>query len=203
MRLALSIAVAFSLFAGFSARTIKDPAVLQAEVSSEEYAVYDAAIAKTFAQRAVHQLGIISPTVDIAEIFMDLRPFGISNEAEDIKFWKSRFQNIKQLTMEDYLANSKRKSVLKRSFKHGLDYVIRESPAQLKSGVSPETGKPWRDDDCVVELSRVGFDREHEQALLYLTYIYRTRRGEGFFLFLAKADNQWTVAEVERVWVPD
>jgi hypothetical protein len=102
--------------------------------------------------------------------------------------------------MDDYLANSKRKAVLKRSFKDGFDYVIRENPAQLQSGVSPETGKPWRDDDCFVELSRVGFDREHEQALLYLTYLYSTRRGEGFFLFLAKADNQWTVAKVERVW---
>ena len=38
------------------------------EVSNEEYAVYDVAIAKIFAQRAVHQMGIISPTVDTAEI---------------------------------------------------------------------------------------------------------------------------------------
>ena len=135
-------------------------------------------------------MGIISPTVDTAEIFMDLRPFGVSNEAENIKFWKYRFPSIKRVTMDDYLANSKRKAVLKRSFKHGFDYVIRESPAQLQRGISPETGKPWRDDDCVVELSRVGFDREHEQALLYLTYLYSTRRGEGFFVFLAKADNQ-------------
>ena len=172
----------------------------KSEVSTEEYAVYDAAIAKIFAQRPVNQLMITSPTVDIAEIFMDLRPFGVSNEAEDIKFWKSRFQNIKQLTMEDYLANSKRKAVLKRSFKHGFDYVIWEVAAQLKSGVTPETGKPWRTDDCGVQLSRVGFDREHEQALLYLTYVYRGPRGEGFFVFLAKADNRWTVAKVERVW---
>jgi hypothetical protein len=172
----------------------------KSEVSDEEYAVYDAAIAKIFAQRTVTQMRIVSPTVDITEIFMDLRPFGASNEEEDLKFWQSRFQDIKRVTMEDYLANSKRKAVLKRSFKHGFDYVIWEVAA-LKSEATPDTGKPRRDDDCLVELSRVGFDREHEQALLYLTYSYGGHRGAGFFVFLAKANNQWTVAKDERVWV--
>ena len=137
----------------------------KSEVSNEEYAVYDAAIAKIFAQRPVNQLRIISPTVDTAEIFMDLRPFGASNDAEDIKFWKSRFPSIKQLTMEDYLANSKRKAVLKRSFKHGFDYVIWEVAAPLQPAEMPKSDKQWLDNDCFVQLSRVGFDREHEQAL--------------------------------------
>jgi hypothetical protein len=198
LRVAIFLFLVGSLASMNSAQTF---AQSKSEVSTEEYAVYDAAIAKIFAQRAVNQLRIISPTVDIAEIFMDLRPFGVSNEAEDIKFWKARFQNIKRLTMEDYLANSKRKSDLKRSFKHGFDYVIWEVPAALKSGETPKTEKQWLDNECFVQLSRVGFDREHEQALLYLTYLHSGRRGEGVFVFLAKADNQWTVAKVERVWV--
>jgi hypothetical protein len=169
-------------------------------VSPEEYAVYDAAIAKIFAQRPVNQLRIISPTVDLAESLTELGGVAAANE-EDIKSWMSRFQNIKRQTIEDYLDNCKQKTVLKRSFKHGFKYVIWENAAPLKFGETPKTDKQWLDDDCYLQLSRVGFDREHEQAILYMSYSYGAHRAEGFFVFVAKTDNQWSVAKVDRAWV--
>lgn len=171
------------------------------EVSTEEYAVYDVAIAKTFAQRTVNELRIISPTVDLPEALSRMGPFAVVSEEEDIKLWRSSFQNIKRQTIEDYEAKSKQKAALKRLFKHGFNYVIWEVPAPLMIGELPQTDKPLRAGDWYLQLSRVGFDRDHEQALLYLSYSQGGHIAAGFFLLFVKTGNQWTVDKVDKGWV--
>ena len=171
------------------------------EVSDEEYAVYDAAIAKIFTGRAVNELRIISPTVYLPESLSQMGPVVVLSEEENIKSWNSLFKNIKRQTIEGYEANSKQKAALKRSFKQGFGYVIWEVSAPLMPGEIPRTEKHLRDGDWYIQLSRVGFDREHEQALVYLSYSQGGHVAAGFWLLVAKTGNQWTVDQVNRVWV--
>src|SRR6476646_1877682 len=78
------------------------------DVSNEEYAVYDAAIAKTFEKRTVNELRIISPTINLPESFSKWGGVTATlDQEEDIKSWMSIFKDIKRETIEDYEAKSK------------------------------------------------------------------------------------------------
>ena len=53
----------------------------------------------------------------------------------------------------------------------------------------------------MVELSRVGFNKDRSQALLYVDNVYSSEGGEGFFVLLEKKDNQWREVATKACWI--
>ncbi len=176
------------------------PTLPQTEIAADEYAVYDAVIADMFADNkvtfdfggdvTVKMLVILNHTV--AYTFSTVSSRSQTGVTED---WRSHFPGILQQTVEDYATKSTQPSLLKRSFNLKVDYIL----------VGPEEERTRRDEwhaaDGRVSLSRVGFDRDHRQALVYMSFYCGVLCGHGFFLFLTKSGTAWGVDKKFQVWI--
>jgi len=53
----------------------------------------------------------------------------------------------------------------------------------------------------VIQISRVGFNSNQTQAILYFDYHYDMLWGEGYLIFLTKDEGKWIVKEQVSLWV--
>jgi len=53
----------------------------------------------------------------------------------------------------------------------------------------------------IVDLSRVGFDKNKAQALLYVGNQWDYLAGEGFLVFLENKDGEWKIVDRAVIWV--
>jgi hypothetical protein len=173
--------------------------IQQSDISAEEYAVYDAVIDNMFAGNKV--------TFDFGGD-VTVKLLVISNHtATDDHLYAGRFQDyrgafssIEAATVDDYAAKSKQSAALKSSFNLRLKYVLADA-RDLKDVGSENFSKRFPDSVGYVNLARVGFNRDHSQALAYMSHLCGGLCGHGFFLFLAKTRGEWKVETTFQSWI--
>jgi len=153
----------------------------QSEIPADEYAVYDAVIANMFADKKV--------TFDFGgEVTVKLLMVVDRTVAYPFSTVSSRSQT--GVT-----------SVLKRLFHLSVDYVLVSAEQEAKRRDTARYDNQWHAGDGRVSLSRVGFDRDHRQALVYMSFYCGALCGHGFFLFLTKTGSEWRVDKKFQVWI--
>jgi hypothetical protein len=114
------------------------------------------------------------------------------------------FKGLKSETMQSFIRQNARRHPLLNPVKASvkvqlLDGKIAQETVQNGGWEKLYAAHPG----CggIVSLSKVGFDREGKQALVYVAYVYGEDAGRGTILFLQKTGQQWKVQEKLANWV--
>jgi hypothetical protein len=122
------------------------------------------------------------------------------------------FQNFKNYSLKNYSMlvddyKNKNAKVYKLENKFSIPHtVILISSKELNKIFQNETGwdafyEKYPDSPGTIQISRVGFNRNQTQAILYFGYQRGPLWGEGYRIFLTKDEGKWMVKEEVLMWV--
>jgi len=146
--------------------------------SSEDYQVYRAYLSSPFAEKADFS---IYDKVGIYFIY-NVDPEKPDNISGFFKQY-ARIALDPELVRQFVASNRTRLPFDRRQFPASTKY----SPQYIKQDV--------------YSLSRVGFNRHKDEALLYASYSSLVEDGHGSLIYLKKDAGAWTVAKVAAVWM--
>jgi hypothetical protein len=183
------------------------PSVDQAN-SDEMYAVYSAAIKQLFLDKKAGPFGKVSLVV-IKDHTTQRYFEGTDEEADPAKriaHWVNSGITVDRRTIEDF----KRKNEQSISLEPRFTLPIKQSLISERElhHYFGEDGGQWMEFDKrhpnsfgYISLSRVGFNPEHDRALLYADLSCGLLCGEGYYLLVAKNGPTWSVVYTDGLWV--
>jgi hypothetical protein len=167
-----------------------------ANPENDEYAVYSAAIRTMFVDDWVKLLVIQDTTSDLK-----IRSLG-----ETMKDMKEFYPSVADDTLEDYVARNAQAYRLSRSFQLPVRYELL-STAELERHSRKRDGgieffyKKYQGTWGLIRLSKAGFNRERDQAFLYIELKFCGLCGRGAYVHLSKDGDVWRIKETFIVWV--
>jgi hypothetical protein len=184
-----------SFFLG-STLSASPKAVRQSEVSSEEYAVYSTLITEEYVTDKVKLVVIANPTSG-------------GNRSKDMAdYFLQQLSPLSQATYDDYLERNSKPYTLSNSFTLKEKYVLVEYREVEKLFDNPDLDEAWKEfyrrfpaSNGYIVLSRVGFNHEKDQALVYMAWMCKSLCGEGKLMLMSKRDGKWKVEKHYTVWV--
>jgi hypothetical protein len=161
----------------------------------DEYAVYAALIESRYLKEGVDLIVIRAQTTFF--------PLGPDVTAEQVG---QTISGLQEETYADFLAVNEGPAPLDPSLDLGFDYTL-VSLQDLEEFLGDG---PWSYDafyerfpnsQGLMELSRVGFNADHTQALVYVGNQYDLLGGEGYYVLLHKEGGDWLVDSDLLLWV--
>ena len=163
----------------------------------EEYAVYRAAIAALFAAEDLQFIVLRDHTAPHV-------PSGGSLDIEMAYVRRELGSVLESETLESYKARNETTMELGRAFSVDKHFAL------LSDGEIDkifETADGWAQfyaiypgSQGIMTLSRVGFNREMDQALVYLGNQADYLAGRGYYVLLSKKGQAWTLEELATAW---
>lgn len=183
-------------FGSLSISAARDQSVTAGGVSDEEYEIYSAAIKQKY----------LLPNTKL--LMIEDRTFRYDFSIEDDEPWRDKKKgvNIDSSAAEDYESRNSRQWLLnKASFKLPVKINL-ISDLDLKAIFHGNWGelewinyyRRYPDSSGFIMLSRIGFNTEHTQALLYLGSRCGPGCGDIYFLLLEKSNGTWTTKKELR-----
>ncbi len=171
---------------------------------SEEYAVYAAVISKLFAgnkvtfdtQSPVNLLVIKNRTVNDHPLMENLN--------DHWRYVAERLSPISQDTIDAYKAQNKEPVQLEDAFKLPIGHVLVDEKEleQFRRGRGwEEFYQKYPESGGFLSFSRVGFNPERSQALVYFEHWCGGLCGSGMYLLLEKGEGGWKVTKVHGSWI--
>jgi hypothetical protein len=175
----------------------------KSEVSKEEYEIYSAAISGVYAVRPIN-------------ISLLIKNYTV-NDIEELKV-KGRFWNqlsillrpLSPETIDSYLKENQKESVLDNEFDLKMAYtLIKRSEIEplFKRGVGSGEIEEWDnfrkkfpDVKNVIGFSRIGYNTEKSQALVYMEEWCGFLCGMGYCILLEKEDGKWKLISQFSPW---
>jgi len=178
----------------------------QMKISKEEYAVYSAVISNMFAggkvtfdtQAKVKLLVITDHTITT------LRAFPVENQ--DWKYLKERLPEVSQKMFNDFAAKNKEVQKLKDNFEIELKRTLIKKDEIEEIFKDRENGwerfyKSFPDSGGFIGFSRVVFNVEKKQALVYMEHNCHDLCASGHFVLLKKGKEGWVVEKGYMPWI--
>ena len=193
--IAAAVTLALALAASPAARA-------QSSFEDEEYAVYSALISQKFVREKTKRLVILNETA---------RQFSPSEDADTVWAVKARIPEASEPVLDDFAKKNKTTSLLERRFKFQVDYVLisdEELDSFFKDGFPGEGfERSWKQfyekypgAPGYIWLSRVGFDKEKGEAVVYVGSMCDQLCGGGQYVRLVKKDGGWKVEQEVTIW---
>jgi hypothetical protein len=165
-------------------------------VSDEEYEIYSSVIKQIYVQ----------PNTKL--LVIEERTFRYDFSTENDEPWRDKKKGltIDQSAVEDYETRNSRQWLLNKvSFKLPVKHSL-ITDVDLKTLFHGSWGdlewiayyRRFPDSRGFVMLSRIGFNTQHTQALLYVGSRCGPHCGDIYFLFLEKANGTWTTKKELR-----
>jgi hypothetical protein len=185
------------------------PSVDQVTSDDEVYEVYSAAVQNVFLKEGD---GTKSPD-DLPARFVVINNQTVSYPAEVLEepskraqAWAKRGVAVDHSTVEDF----KRKCIESISLEPRFTVKAKQvliSQQELDQFFR-DNGSSWRrfyetypKSTGYISLSRVGFNRSHNQAFLYAQVVCAGDCGNGFYVLLGKDGGTWSVKYTDGLWV--
>jgi hypothetical protein len=171
------------------------------DVSADEYKIYSAVVMKNYVEEDTRLAVITDETYDPV-------PDGDSARVLD-GLGKLHFLPSAE-TWDDFVAqNRKGEQKLGRSFSLGVNYVIVDyksieglfEPAVDLDEAWKKFYRQYPRSNGYFRVSRVGFNRAQDQALVHTSWMCNQRCGEGRYVLLVKRDGEWKVEDTYTQWV--
>lgn len=173
----------------------------QTQVSPEEYEVYSALIREKYIKEGVKLVVIAGPTYSPVP--------GRVSAAEFFAEWVKRLPALSAETCDDFVAqNGKGEQIVDRSFTLGVDYIVVDYDAiEGLFAFGADLEEAWKEfygkyprSNGYIRVSRVGFNRAKDQALVQMSWMCDRRCGEGKYVLLVRRDGKWKVEGKAMVW---
>ena len=181
------------------------PNVAQSAQNQDEQAVYAAVVRRLFAgnrfsfdtQTAVNLLVIKERTVTDHSI----------RSAEAERHWRyiaSRLETLSEETISSFKAENQAEqrldSALVLPIRH--IFVSNEELDQMHRGRGWEEFRArYPDSGGFIGFSRIGFNAERSQALVYFEHWCGNLCGSGLYILLTKDNDEWKVRHIHRAWI--
>ena len=165
---------------------------------AEEYAVYEAVIESLHLTEGIELIAIKNRTAT------DVSP-GESLDSE-VEYIREELGTAIELeTLDDYRAKNRRSHQLDADLSLDVPYVLL-SEAELaeifeQGGGWNQFYKVYPNSQGIMTLSRVGFNTQIDQALVYVGNRSDDKVGEGYYVLLTKKGGVWTVDNVVMAWI--
>lgn len=163
-----------------------------AQRATDEYAVYTASLEELY--RGDGLLVIRTPT-DIAHLQNATAQIG------------TNIPRLDAVTLDDFQVINQQEYPLSNRFDLHTTYML-VSQAQLQTVFGRNFEQGWKDfykiypsAQGIITLSRVGFNSELTQALVYLGATGDAESGSGTYIFLTKTNGAWTVQHQLGAWI--
>jgi len=162
----------------------------------EEYAVYSALIKKMYLTGRVKLL-VIEDHTGVGLLSKD--------DEQGNKYLRENLPGLQEETFADFKAKNAEAYPLKPTFNLGVKMVLVSGP-EIKEIFKEKNGwdnfyAKYPGSQGLMTLSRVGFNREMTQALVYIGNQSHWLAGAGYCVVLAKKDGAWTVEKQVMVWI--
>lgn len=194
----LSILLIVVLFLPISSSSIE----LRAISGNDEYEVLSALINDLYVNDKVKSIVITTPTC------CDTFKMDDPNDEALKKMYREQLSPLSAETLEDFVAQNKQPAALENQFKLKIKYKVVPYVDIEKhfSGIDLERQwevfyKKYRASAGFVRLSRVGFNKAKDQALVMTGWMAGSLRGEGHYVLLTKQDGSWKVSKKVATWM--
>jgi hypothetical protein len=168
---------------------------LEDKLMSEEYAVYDVLIEKKYIRNQIELIVIKDHT-------------GLSRYAElgeQIQYVKRRIPDLAQDMLDNFQAKNGLPQALSTHFNLRVKYLLVNEKELNEIFQNPDG---WSDfyrkyprSQGLMALSRVGFNQESNQALVYVGNQAGLKAGAGYYVSLAKENGTWIIQHEVETWV--
>jgi hypothetical protein len=121
---------------------------------------------------------------------------GMRGEGETISdrvsYVKRDIQDLQETTISNFVEQNQKCASISSKIPTATNYHLFNDP---------QIPKDWHY-SYLVYFSRVGFNPEHTQALLYVGFVSATdaRKSQGFHFILTKVSGKWVLGEGSSVW---
>lgn len=166
---------------------------------TEEYAVYEVVIESVYLIEGVELIVIKDHTAP------DVSPGGsLDSETEYVQ--ENLGPAVELETLNDYKAKNRQTHKLDRRLSLDVQYALL---SEVERREIFETGGGWSEfhaiypnsPGVVVTFSRVGFNTEMSQALVYVEDQGDHGAGQGLYVFLTKEEGSWVIQSMIVAWV--
>ncbi len=164
-------------------------------IPNSEYEVYSSVIlSRNYSQSVnkivIHQLTYNPTWCDTFGCFQNFKNYPLKNDSMLVDDFKNK--NAKAYKLEN-----------KFSIPQTVILISRE---ELNKIFHNEKGwdafyEKYPNSSGYIQISRVGFNSNQTQAILYFDYHYDMVWGEGYLIFLTKGEGKWIVKEQVSLWV--
>lgn len=168
------------------------------DITSEDYAVYSALIQNMYVKEGVKTIVIVKHTM-----------FYKINWEKPEDYRKSildELRPISQETIEDFEKKNEEEGELARHLNLTVNYVLLGKQSATRT--PEEYANKWKDfyerypnSPGEISLSRVGFNSDKDQALVYAGNSCGGLCGKGYYVMLMKSDRVWKVQKEMLLWV--
>lgn len=163
--------------------------------ADEEYGVYSALINSLYMNEQRKIIVIKVRTEDQIDSLLKEQDREISYLAI-----KKNIPELDQQTLDNFKTVNQESVLLKRQFNLPVNYVLL-SPEEVKNIRWNDFYNQYPGAQGVMELSRVGFNRNKTQALVYVGNSSYPLAGEGLYVFLIRVNNIWTIQKEMQYWI--
>lgn len=123
----------------------------------------------------------------------------------ELKRVESKLTTISPETLNDFQEKNKESSPLEKAFKLSLPYVLfseQEDKEIFQDARSwQEFYKRYPDSQGLITLSKVGFNKGMNQALVYIGNQRYGLGGAGYYVLLSKKNDIWSIQDMFGAWV--
>ena len=184
----LLVGIIIIIFAGNS-----DEQMLTAS-EAEEYMVYSALIEEQFFEKV-----IVIRDHTLCELFPE------TNVDETLQALQEHMPAIQREVLEDFLTKNGQEHPLGRFFKTNsiIIFISDERIEEIFQGTFYwlEFYIRYPLSQGIMGLSRVGFNSEMDQALVYIKNVSGSLSGEGIYILLGKENGVWIIQDKRLVWI--
>jgi hypothetical protein len=166
----------------------------QTPITNEEYNVYSALINSKYMSDRIELIVIQDNTTTSITVGGDFDRRYVRGMPE---LQRETIENFKKINHQSYL--------LKRQFNLELNYILisqDEMKNIFKKGYEwDDFYKKYPNSSGIIILSRVGFNSQKDQALVYISRWIHRRSAAGYIVFLVKENNVWKIKERVMIWI--
>jgi hypothetical protein len=164
---------------------------------NEDYAIYSLLLDKLYSNSRTPFVGILEQT----DLFT--RPRGTPDSTLNF-VRKQTSEEISQEVIDDFKIKNQKSYKLNDNFRINIRYLLlpKKDIQDLFS-----TGGGWAElnekysIDQIIKFSKIGFNRERTQALVYTSTQSGPKTGYGLYVYLTKESGIWTIKREVEVWV--
>lgn len=182
---------------------------VRAQQADEEYKVYDAVVREMF-RDGVTQFDMNAKVGKIVVRDHTVSEYAAWPESENWDQVKIRLRDLTDETIAGYEAARKNESDLKAKLDIPLEYVL-ISDSDLLKFFPTEQGRTLEQWNEFYKLypssagynsfSKVGFDKQRKNALVYFINWCGPLCGTGTYVLVEKGENGWTVKNAAMIWI--
>jgi hypothetical protein len=180
------------------------PCWAQGPPNADEYGIYAALFRQKQADNENSQIVIndMTTTDDFSEKRVDIR-----NVDPAIQDLVKRFPQLARETALDFFTKNQTSWTLRNEFNLKAEIVL-ITTYETKKFFKGDIEEGWKlfhttypRAGSIDTLSRVGFNKEKTQALIYYTYVCGGLCGQGQYILLTRKDDKWTIEKESGTWI--